>query len=122
MARILIVEDDETLRSVLASELKRQGHDVAEARDGTAGSVHLARGIFEVIVTDMYMPGKDGFELMAEIRRQYPATKIIVMSGGGKNPSMNISKTAKFLGADSVLAKPFKLSELRAAISSVLPQ
>jgi len=59
---------------------------------------------------------------MVEIRRAYPSTKIIVISGGGRAPTMDISKAAKFLGADGVLAKPFKLSELPAIISSVLPQ
>ncbi len=121
MARILIMDDEEQIRLMLRMSLEHDGHQVKDAPDGKVGLELCQEEPFDLVITDIVMPGKDGIETIVELRRSFPKIKIIAMSGGGqKLKANNVLQTAGLLGAQCTLIKPFKLEELFKAIRDVL--
>ncbi|HYT72058.1 MAG TPA: response regulator [Gemmatimonadales bacterium] len=122
MARILIIDDDAGIRQSLRALLERAGHDVADARDGGAGlRIHAAQRA-DLIITDLFMPDYDGIETIRELRRTDPTVKIIAMSGGGFDGTVDLNADAKSLGAQHSLRKPLDGRELLEAVREVLGQ
>ncbi len=122
MARILLLEDDESLRPALSLILIQAGHTVMAAGDGEQGLALLGRFRPEVLVTDIVMPEKDGTAVLMEMRKVRGAVKIIAMSGGGRQSPDDYLHVATLLGADRVLPKPFSREALLAAVESVLAE
>lgn len=120
MPRILVIDDEELLRATIVTTLTRAGFSVEEASDGQAGIAMFHKSHPDVIVTDIFMPNRDGIEIIMELKHLSPRTKIIVMTGGGCLRMMEIGFAAKVLGADHVLDKPFESESLLAAINAVL--
>jgi CheY-like chemotaxis protein len=120
MARVLVVDDDELVRSTVRATLRRAGHDVVEAQDGQEASSVLARLAVDVVVSDIIMPEVDGIGLLLKLRKQYPHLRVIVISGGGRTQNVDFLRMAKTLGADLALAKPFTPEELQRAVQTVL--
>jgi CheY-like chemotaxis protein len=121
MARILLIEDDENVRTVLYLTLVHYGHTVVEASNGREGLDLFRQGSVDLVITDIVMPEKEGFEVLMKIRRKNPALKIIAISGGGLHNAAHYLHTAKLLGAAKVLAKPFSNEALMAAVNELLP-
>ena len=119
MTRILLVEDDSDLRSVLAEVLTRGGYEVIEARNGEEAVLLFRQAPVDLVVTDLLMPEKDGFETLMELRAEKPAPKILAMSGGGELSSAIYLRMAGRLGASLVLAKPFGTAEFLAAVQKL---
>lgn len=120
MAQILIVDDEENFRIALREILEIAGHEVLEAEGGEVALEVYSRCRTELVMTDINMPGKDGIEIIMELRSKYPGVKIIAMSGGGiENPRIEI---AKHLGADRILDKPFYTDEILEAVNLLLKQ
>lgn len=118
--RILLVDDNDAIRTVLRRLLSRSGFDVVEARNGVeALSAHKARPA-DIVVTDLIMPEKEGLETILELRRMQPRLRIIAMSGGGRVRAQDYLKLAAALGASRTLAKPFSEAELLKAIQELL--
>ena len=122
MARILVVDDDELALFTLGEILKTAGHIVVEARNGNECLEFQRNEPFDLVVTDIIMPEKDGIETVIELRKDFPEIKIIAISGGGRTHDLNILKVAEEFGADSVLAKPFSGEQLLASIEEQLGQ
>jgi CheY-like chemotaxis protein len=120
MARILLIEDDESVRTLLLLTLAHYGHDVVEARNGREGLDRFRETKPDLVITDIVMPEKEGFEVLMKIRRKNPALKIIAISGGGLHNAAHYLHTAKLLGAAKVLAKPFSNETLMAAVNELL--
>jgi YesN/AraC family two-component response regulator len=120
MARILLIEDDESVRTILYLTLVHVGHEVIEARNGREGLDRFRETKPDLVITDIVMPEKEGFEVLMKIRRKNPALKIIAISGGGLHNAAHYLHTAKLLGAAKVLAKPFSNEELMAAVNELL--
>jgi DNA-binding response OmpR family regulator len=118
MARILAIEDDNDLRGIIASTLSE--HTVREARNGKEGIEALRREPFDLVITDLVMPEKDGIESIVQIRQEYPKLKIIAISGATDELRRASLSMAKELGAVRTLAKPFVPHELRATVGEVL--
>jgi len=118
MARILIIDDDINIRTILGLSLEDAGHEVVLAAEGREGiQKHRATPV-AVIVTDLFMPGQEGVETIRQLRKEFPQVKIIAMSGEvAANPML---KVASKLGADKILHKPFLVEELLKAIEEVL--
>jgi CheY-like chemotaxis protein len=116
MARILLVEDDESLRKALRLTLIHMGHSVVEARDGKEAS-KLSLENIDTVLTDIIMPEQDGIETIMQFRKKHPNLRIVAMSGGGRVSAGDYLPFAKHLGANSVLAKPFTDEELIAALA-----
>jgi DNA-binding response OmpR family regulator len=120
MARILLIDDDDAVRSMLSLTLTHFGHTVTEALNGAEGLKHFARDGTDLVITDLVMPEKEGLETIMELRRLQPQVKIIAMSGGGRNKGMDYLRPAKAMGAAITLAKPFSNERLIAAVNEVL--
>lgn len=113
MARILLIDDDDQVRMMLKRMLAKAGYnDVEEAGDGHIGMKLFRRQPFDLVITDIIMPNQEGTETIMELTADYPGTKIIAMSGGGRVDPHGYLETARHLGAGRTLAKPFKSSEL----------
>lgn len=116
MARILVIDDDSTMRHLVARILARANHEVIEAVNGKKGMLQFAAHRPDVVVTDLLMPEQEGIETIRELRRIAPSLRIVAMSGGGTDNDMMFLGMAKALGADAVLAKPFRADELIRAV------
>lgn len=122
MARILLIEDDETVRGLLVQMLSDAGFEVAQATNGEQGIELYRKTPTDLIITDLVMPEKEGIEVITELRRDFPDVKIIAISGGGRQGGDGYLKIAKMLGAKRTLNKPFSLKSLLEAIQEVLKQ
>ena len=119
MARILLIDDDDPLREIIALSLTEAGHSVTQARDGNQGADLFRVTPTDLIITDLIMPGREGLETISTLRRENPLLPIIAISGGVTNSEFYL-KLAAGLGATRTLAKPFARAELLQAISEVL--
>lgn len=120
MARILVIDDDRKLREVVRRALERAGHTVFEADDGRAG-IQLYRGQgAELIITDIFMPERDGLETILQLRRENPGVKIVAISGGDQSGSLDLREHAEVLGASRTLRKPFDKAELVKIVGELL--
>ena len=117
---ILLVDDDDQFRGMLSEALTGEGFQVREASDGRQGIKLYVEQSTDIVITDLVMPGKEGLEMIVEIKRLHAGVKIIAISGGGRGSSQNYLKMAKAFGAQRVLAKPFSHREILEAISQVL--
>ncbi|KPK28947.1 MAG: hypothetical protein AMJ61_00130 [Desulfobacterales bacterium SG8_35_2] len=121
MAKILIVEDDQPFRNVLIQLFQKENFEVTGCTDGVDAIKILKNDTFDVIVTDIIMPKKDGMALIVELRRNQPNIHIIAISGGARQiDPLNPLKIAKRVGAEYTFTKPFKLAELLSAVRSLL--
>ncbi len=108
--RILIVDDDEALRESLELILSAEGYSVLTAESGEAALALLERTEIDAVVTDLRMPGIDGFDLIPQISRQLPGVPVILMSAHGTE---DLAVEAIKRGAYDYLAKPFQPAEIR---------
>jgi CheY-like chemotaxis protein len=119
-AHILLVEDDAALRRVLQIRLTRAGYAVLEARDGReAMRLWQAQGA-DLVITDLYMPDKDGLEVIKEVRVQSPSTPIIAITDPRPKGRMDLRESAELMGAVRTLSKPFSLDTMLAAVEAAL--
>jgi DNA-binding NtrC family response regulator len=121
MARILLIDDDDQFRMLLRKMLEKAGYkDIEEANDGRTGMKLFRQRPFDLVVTDIIMPDKEGIETIVELKSEYPLVKIIAMSGGGRIGPKNYLEMAKRLGASRTLAKPFKYSDFLDVVQELL--
>ncbi len=107
--RVLIVDDDGAMRRALAEVLSRGGFDVAQAPCGEEGLEHLAADAFDLVVSDLRMPGLGGLNLLREVRRRHPTVPVILITAYG---TVDDAVTAMKLGAYDFLVKPFSPQDL----------
>jgi DNA-binding response OmpR family regulator len=107
----MVVDDDDTVRELVTRVARAAGFEVLLAANGCDAVKLLACGAYDVLVTDIYMPDKDGLELIQQARALHPALQIIAMSSGGTY-GYDPLRAAGQLGAAQVLAKPFEVSQL----------
>jgi len=123
MAKILIIDDDNQFRRLCRIILENAGYtDIVEAENGHIGMKLIRNDHFDLVITDIIMPDKEGIETIMETRKDFPAIKIIAMSGGGKVGPDNYLVMAGHLGAGRTLAKPFQQSELVNAVRELLKE
>jgi CheY-like chemotaxis protein len=120
MPSVLIVDDDDSLREGLHRSLRQAGYEVRAASDGLQGLRSVEQSPVDVILLDIFMPGKEGLETIKDLRRHNPHVRIIAMSGGGSKGMLDVLKLAQMLGAKRTLAKPFSREELLEAIRGEL--
>lgn len=120
MASILLADDNQELRDLLIEALVEAGHTVTGCADGTDAIHRLDDRSYDVVITDVLMPGADGAEVMSALRRQRNRPRLVVMSGGGRIDPANYLKMARALGADEVMQKPFTPSRLIEVVARLL--
>jgi len=117
MTRILVVEDEPAIALGLEDDLKMEGYEVEVIADGIAASRRAREGGFDLILLDVMLPGKDGFEVCREVRRAGVKTPIVMLTA----KTQEAEKVMGFeLGADDYVTKPFGTRELRARIKALL--
>jgi DNA-binding response OmpR family regulator len=117
MSRILVVEDDEAIAVALEDDLRLEGYEVAVASDGEAAVKEARNGAFDVILLDVMLPKKDGFEVCRELRRAGIASMILLLTArtGESDKVLGLE-----LGADDYVTKPYSPKELRARVKAML--
>jgi CheY-like chemotaxis protein len=118
---ILLIDDEPALRDILSRVMTDAGHRVTVAANGKEASKMLTGAAFDVVLTDVIMPEKDGMQVISELRKKFPEVRIIAMSGGGHVSRDQYLKIAKGLGAHAVLEKPFPNQQLLTTIESLMP-
>jgi len=106
---LLLVDDDEALRSDMAAYFLRQGHRVAQAADGEQALELAEQQSFDVVVLDLVMPGRSGLEVLTELKQRNAECEVVVLSG---EATVEAAVEAMKLGAREVLTKPISLKEL----------
>lgn len=117
MANVLLVEDDDQLRTMLRELLTGSGYEVWEAANGKQGCDLYREQRFDLVVTDLVMPETDGVGVIMELRRIDQNVRIIAISGGGQIKADPYLKIARKLGVLATLSKPFGNKEFLDAVS-----
>ncbi|QLF68580.1 response regulator [Peteryoungia desertarenae] len=117
MARILITEDEDSLRSFVARALRLDGHETREAADGAEGLEKLKEEPFDLLLSDIRMPVMDGIELAHQAASSFPALKILLMTGYAEQRERADDLAAKIV---DVVSKPFALPDIRQAVARAL--
>ena len=120
MAKILLIDDEEAVRFSVRKILESGGHIVTEADNGATGLELFKLGSFDMVITDLIMPEKEGIETLEEVKMLSPDTPVLAISGGGRFGGTNYLETAKILGACDALAKPFTAIELLESVNRCL--
>ena len=113
MARVLVVDNEQSERLFLEQILLRGGHDAYIASDGEEGYKSYLKNSIEIIITDLYMPNVDGLEFIGLLRELFPKTPVIAVSGSGDG----LLAAAERLGTFAVLPKPVDPDELLQTIA-----
>ena len=114
--KLLVVDDDPGIRRLMGVMLERVGYEVTCADSAEEAAKIMAGASFDLVITDVLMPGRDGILFISDTRKKYPGVRLIAASGGGLvGPSVYL-KTATALGADAILPKPFTIAQLLEAI------
>ena len=122
MSRILLVDDDESFRKMLHETLQRAGYQVQDAANGKVALKLYRQEPADLIITDIFMPEKEGLETIMEVRRINPNVKIIAISGGGRAGPAGYLDIAQRLGAKRALVKPFSCKEALETVAQVLSE
>ncbi len=120
MAKILLIEDDNDVRTMLKLTLTHCGHTVIEAKNGREGIALFNQAGADLVITDIVMPEKEGLEVLMEVRKKNPGVKIVAISGGGRSSATDYLKMAKLMGANRVLPKPFSNDALLAVVNELV--
>jgi CheY-like chemotaxis protein len=119
MATVLLIDDDNDVREMVAQLLKRGGHTVLAANNGAEGLRQFAAQRADIIITDIFMPEMEGLETIAALRQQAEGIPIIAMSGGWQGSNLDFLGVAKAMGAARCFRKPIDRAELLAAIDEL---
>lgn len=116
--RLLLIDDEATVRQTIAALLRASGHTVTEADDGAAGLALLAETPVDVVVTDLGMPDLTGWDVAREVKARSPRLPVILLTGWGDQAAREAGYQEGL--ADRVVAKPFRLETLLTALAAVL--
>lgn len=119
MAKILVIDDDQDILDFIRTGLE-DTHDVTTAINGEEGLYACDDAVFDVILTDIFMPYRDGLDIVREVAMSYPASKTIAMTGHTGEGQSNYLKAAEALGAFRALQKPFTIEELLKVVEETL--
>ena len=120
MKQILVIDDDPQVRALLVEILTHEGYEVVAASNGVEGLNRFRECPSDVVITDLIMPEKEGFETIFALRREFPGVGVIAISGGGRVEASDYLPIAKMLGARFTIAKPFTSGEILDAVRAVL--
>lgn len=120
--RVLVIDDDEAVRETICNSLEAGGLSATGVQDGNEGIAAFEPSVFDVVISDIMMPGKEGIETIRTIRGRSSEVKILAISGGDRNGNSTFLEMAKKLGADASIMKPFRPSELLDVIKSLLDE
>jgi ATP-dependent Lon protease len=115
--KILIVDDEEIMRSFLLDVFMDEGYDLDSAANGEEALEKISRNQYQLIITDIRMPGVDGTEVLKKAKELNPKTEVIVITGYA---SPQIKQECQKLGAAYYIAKPFQINQIRARVNKLV--
>ena len=119
MPRVLVIDDNEDFRKLALLWFQIHGIEAQGAANGVEG-LNLQRSQpADIVVTDIFMPEKEGIETIQDLRREFPAAKIIAMTGRESLTDYDVFQVARELGVVKTFKKPFKLDDLVAAVEEI---
>ena len=122
LKNILVIDDEEDIRQVMAEILSSMGYSVTCAVDGLKGVRELGKKRFDLAVTDMLMPEHDGIEFIREAKKRFPQVKLVAMSGGGVIAGSSYLTMATAFGVDAIMEKPFDIAKVLNVVEDLLAQ
>ncbi len=122
MKKILVIDDEPVIRRLIRAAMESVGHTVREAGNGCEGLSQCDSWNPDVVITDIFMPEQDGLQTMRILRKTSPRVRVIAISGGGDMGDLDVLRTARAMGATTILQKPFDMNTLREAIEQVLKE
>jgi DNA-binding response OmpR family regulator len=120
MARILVIDDEPEMRTILRQILEGAGYEVVDASNSREGLSRYSEKPADLVITGLVMPEKEGIETILDLKRRFAGVKIIAISGGGHVGPDDYLSIASGLGAQKTFAKPFNIGELLKAIRELL--
>ncbi len=118
-SRILVVDDEDNLRTILSQELQGEGYDVETAPDGRSAMDTINATPFDLVLLDIKMPNVDGFEVLKYIKQNHKTLKVIMLTGFA---DLKNAIESKKLGAEDFVSKPYDLVDLLTTIERVLSE
>jgi two-component system, NtrC family, response regulator PilR len=115
--KILVVDDESSMRQLLEIMLRKEGYDVVAAESRAAAAAALAQGPVDLVVSDIRLPDGDGIEILRQVRASAPGTVVVMMTAFGSTES---AVAAMKLGAHDYLIKPFDIEELKLVVRNAL--
>ena len=119
MPKVLIIDDEKDIRSVLKDMLGMSGYDVDTAEDGRKAKELYDKTDYDVVITDIIMPEQDGFEVILDYRNKNQLDRIIAISGGGRTSSEDYLNIASHFGVSSIFSKPPNYKDLIAKVDEI---
>src|ERR1700752_614658 len=121
MSHILVIDDDIDLRVIMQEALQAEGYEVSVAADGAQGIALQRKQPASLLITDIFMPNKEGIETIRDFRKEFPNVPIIAMSGGARLKRRGSTLfAAKEVGAATIPRKPFEMSDLLRSVAAAL--
>ena len=122
MKRILIIEDDPAYRKMLVKVLKNEDYEIDEASDGNTGCEMCLKKHYDLVITDLFLPGQDGVQTVHILKQDFSSSiKIIAISGGCSDGRLkDVLTLSKDHGADIAFQKPFNLDDLVKAVHDLI--
>jgi CheY-like chemotaxis protein len=118
---IILADDDADQRVSLRLTLELAGYSVREAADGRQALALQREHVAGILITDIFMPESDGFEAINAFRQEFPATRIVAISGGGERAKHDYLASARLMGVDATLQKPVDIEVLLATLKGLRP-
>jgi two-component system response regulator (stage 0 sporulation protein F) len=121
MAKILVVDDEEPIRTLVSKIVQKDGHEVMVAENGQHACDAFQNAEIDLIITDLVMPEKNGIEMIIQLKKTHPDLKVIAISGGsGFSGQIDLLSVAQLLGAKHIIRKPFTVDDIRNAVNDML--
>lgn len=120
MSSILVVDDDAQVLELVSQMLTLEGHAVTAAQNGIEAEAQFSNGHFDLVITDLIMPEREGLETITRLRQVTPIMPIIAISGGGRIGATDYLESAAQLGANATISKPFNRNDLVSTVTELL--
>ena len=115
MPSALVIDDDTQVRDLACLILRRAGYEVRLAKDGKEGLDACRAQAPDLVITDVFMPRQDGFDVLREVKAMSNPPRVVMISGGSPRMQLDFLEIGRKLGADSIVYKPFTYDELMQA-------
>jgi len=119
--KILVIDDEKDIRDLICKILDKNGYYAQSAENGKQGMIYQQKEKFDIIITDIFMPEKEGIETIIDLKKRYPDIKIIAISGGTRGGTADYLEMAKQFGADYSFHKPFNVNEVVKIVKEFFP-
>ncbi len=120
MKKILVIDDEPDILKLISKVLEKAGYKVMTAENGRLADKLFNEYLFDLVITDIVMPQKEGLEIILQLRENSPDTKILAISGGGKIEPAEYLDAARSAGAHAIVKKPFEISHFLNKVEQLL--